>query len=105
MPKKKTSKWSFKKIVYVVLTIILGKLLGIIAYGLLSLKFIHMLVRRGLPVEYDHIFGSVFSPVPANIFWLFVLGGAVGGFFMGLRWWQMIYVEHRHWKKWKKRGR
>ena len=102
MPKKKTDKWSLKKVIYVLLTIGLGKLLGLIAYGLITLKFIKILVRRGLPVEYDHIYWFIYSPVPAYLFWVLVLSGVIGGFFLGLRWWQMVYVEHRHWKKWGK---
>lgn len=102
MPKKKSDEWSLKKVIYVILAIILGKLLGLVAYGLLSIKFIAMLTRRRLPVEYDHIYGPIYSPVPANLFWLFILTGVVTGFFVGLRWWKMVYVEHRHWKKWKK---
>ena len=101
MPKKKSDQLSLKKIIYVILTIILGKLLGFLAYELISIKFIKILVRRGLPVEYNRVFEPVYSPVPAHLFWLLVLTGAIGGFFLGLRWWQMVYVEHRHWKKWK----
>jgi hypothetical protein len=99
MSKKKTDKWSLKKGVYVILTMGLGKLLGLIAYGLITLKFIKILVRRGLPVEYDHIYWFIYSPVPAYLFWVLVFSGVIGGFFLGLRWWQIVYVEKRHWRK------
>lgn len=103
MSKKKSNGWSLKKVIYVVLTIGLGKLLGLIAYGLITLKFIKILVRRGLPVEYGQIFWFVYSPLPAYLYWTLIYAGVIGGFFLGLRWWQMVYVEHRHWRKWKKK--
>jgi len=71
-------------------------------YELLSINFIRMLARRGLPIEYDHIFGPVYSPLPAYLFWFLIICGAIGGFFLGLYWWKMIYIEHRHWKKWRR---
>ncbi|HUD08674.1 MAG TPA: hypothetical protein VMQ48_01130 [Candidatus Saccharimonadales bacterium] len=102
MPKKKTNKWNLKKVIYVLLAVVLGKLLGFIAFGLLSIEFIKMLTRRGLPVEYDQIFWFVYSPLPAYLYWTLIYAGVIGGFFLGMRWWQMVYVEHRHWKKWGK---
>jgi hypothetical protein len=99
MPKKKRDLLSPKKIIYVLLTILLGKLLGLLAYALLSMKFIKMLVKRGLPVEYDHIYWFIYSPLPAYLFYVLVITGAISGFFLGLRWWKMVYVEKRHWKK------
>jgi len=102
MPKKKTNKWNLKKVIYVLLAVALGKLLGFIAFGLLSIEFIKMLTRRGLPVEYDQIFWFVYSPLPAYLYWTLIYAGVIGGFFLGMRWWQMVYVEHRHWKKWGK---
>ena len=28
----------------------------------------------------------------------FFLGGAFGGFFLGIHWWNVVYVEKRHWR-------
>jgi hypothetical protein len=101
MPKKKTNKWSAKKIIYILLAITLGKLLGFVSFEILSLKFVKMLTRRGLPVEFSQVFWFVWSPLPAYLYWTLIYAGVIGGFFAGLRWWQIIYVEHRHWRKWK----
>ncbi len=103
MPKKGKNKWSAKKIIYVLLVIALGKLLGFIAFEILSLKFVKILTRRGLPVEFDHILWFVWSPLPAYLYWILVYAGAIGGFFLGLRWWQIVYVEKRHWRNWKRK--
>jgi hypothetical protein len=102
MPKK-TNKWSLKKIFYILLAVVLGKLLGFLAFEALTLKFIKILVRRGLPVEFNQIFWFLWSPLPAFLFWTLIWAGVIGGLYLGLRWWQMVYVEHRHWRKWKKR--
>lgn len=100
--KKKTNRWSPKKIIYLILAIILGKLLGFLAFELLTLKFVAMLGKRGLPVEYDQIIWFVYSPLPAYLCWTLIFAGVIGGLYLGLRWWHMVYVEHRYWKKWKR---
>ena len=95
----KTKKFNFKKTVYVILTMIIGKLLGFMIYGLLSIRFIHSMDESNLPVDYTSILGIIHSPLPARLFWLLVSSGLVSGFFLGLRWWRLVYVEHRHWRK------
>jgi hypothetical protein len=99
MSKKKTDKWSLKKVIYVLLVISLGKILGFLAFELLTLKFVQVLEKRGLPVEFDQIFWFVWSPLPAYLYWTLVYVGVIGGFFLGLKWWQIVYVEKRHWRK------
>ena len=95
---KQVAKISVKKIVYVVLTIFLGKLLGLLAFELISFNFVSTLEKDSLPVAYDQIFGLVWSPLPAYLFCTLIFFGAVGGFFLGLTWWRIVYVEHRHWR-------
>jgi hypothetical protein len=92
---KKERKISPKKIIYVLLTIFLGKLLGLIAFEIISLVFVKASQRAGSVVEYDQVFGLVYSPLPAYLFWTLISAGAIGGFFLGLTWWGIIYVEHR----------
>jgi hypothetical protein len=90
--------FNLKKIIYVILSIFLGKLLGFLIFELFTLRFIRSMSRQGLPVIERHIFGITDSPLPAYLFWLLILFGALGGFIAGLRWWQMVYVEKRHWR-------
>lgn len=99
MPKKKKDKWSVKKVIYVLLVIGLGKLLGFLAFEALTLKFIRILMKRGLPVEFHQVFWFVWSPLPNYLYWVLIWSGAIGGFFVGLKWWQIVYVEKRHWRK------
>jgi len=103
MPKKKSDEWTPKKIIYVLLAVSLGKLLGFLAFELLTLKLVKILVRRGLPVQFDQIFWFIESPLPVFLYWTLIFAGAVGGFFLGMRWWQIVYVERRHWRIGKKR--
>lgn len=95
---KKESRINPKKTIYVILTILLGKMLAFIAFEIISLIFVKTLQKSGLPVLYEQIFGLVYSPLPAYLFWTFMSVGVVGGFFLGLTWWRIIYVGKRHWK-------
>jgi hypothetical protein len=99
MSKKKTNKWSLKKVVYVLLAMSLGKILGFLAFEILSLKFVRILEWRGLPVEFQQVFWFIWSPLPGHLFWILIWSGVIAGFFAGLHWWQIIYVEKRHWRK------
>ncbi len=101
----KKQKINIKKVVYVILVILLGKMLAFIAFELLSLKLVRSLEERGFAVIYNHILGPIYSPLPAGIYWVFIIIGAVGGFFLGLSWWRIVYVEHRHWSNWCKCNR
>ncbi len=95
---EKVAKLNLKKIIYVILTIFLGKMLAFIVFEIISLNFVSALVSADLPVEYNHIFGLVYSPLSPYLFWIFIALGAVSGFFVGLAWWRIIYIEHRHWR-------
>ncbi len=103
MPKKKTDKLSLKKVAYLILAVVLGKLLGLIAFELLSLLVVKLSENDNVSVEYSQMFGPIYSPLSAEFFWIFILVGMIGGFFLGLSWWRIVYVEHRHFRKWRKK--
>lgn len=85
MPEKNEDRMSPKKVVYIILTMVLGSILGCLAYGLLSLAC----VKTG--------------PVPTALFWILILSGAVSGYFISFRWWRIVYIEHRHWRNWREK--
>ena len=87
-----------KKSVYILLTVILGILIGFLAYELISAWIVKVQLNRGVMVEYNHIFWLVCSPLSVFAFWKDIILGAVGGFFLGFYWWRLVYVEHRHWR-------
>lgn len=76
---------NFKKAVYIFLTMVLGGLLGCLAYGLTTL-----ISPKAM----------AFSTI---LFDILILAGIISGFFLGFRWWRIVYVEHRHWR-WKRRN-
>jgi len=78
MKKGKTGKVSPKKAIYIMLTMVLGGLLGCFIYGLLSFSF----------------------SLPCNFYAYFVVIGTLMGIPLGFYWWKVVYIEHRHWKKW-----
>ena len=90
---------SIKKIIYLTLVVVLGALVGFLVLAFLALVVIKFQELRGPLAAGAFLSGLVYGPIPAILFWVFILVGAVGGFFVGPRWWQIIYVEHRRWRR------
>ena len=91
---------SLKKIIYILLTILLVEMCGFIFHEIVSVEVLKVLVRNGMSVTYFHIAGFLYSPLPSYLFWGIATVGAFGGIFLALRWWTIVYIEHRHWKDW-----
>jgi hypothetical protein len=85
MGKNTKEKMSPKKVVYIILTSILGTLVGFIAFELLSIRC------------------ATIGLLSFSYFWTLILAGAISGFFLGFRWWRIVYIEHRHWSNWHRR--
>jgi hypothetical protein len=79
---------------------IFGQLLGFFAFEAFASIFIKLREMQGRLIDFSYVYNLIFIPLPQYVFWLFIAGGAIGGFFLGLAWWRMIYVEHRRWKDW-----
>jgi len=87
---------SFKKIVYLILTMVLGVLLMSIIHTLLDFWYFYaFLAAQAQPETYSFWLFSTHLPLYVPV--LLTLAGIIGGFFVGLRWWQWVYVEKRHW--------
>jgi len=84
-----------KKIIYIILVVILWALIGLILFGLstLALIKIYPFIKSGII-----FWGYIYSPIPEYILWLFVLVGGISGYFVGLKWWKWVYIEHKHWR-------
>jgi polyferredoxin len=88
-----------KRNIYILLSIFLGILLGIIAEALVERAYINSMLSQGIiPVS---TWGGCYY-LPPIFSALFLAGGAALGYVLGVRWWQLVYVEHRHWKMGKK---
>jgi len=80
--------------VYLSASTILGVLLSFIAHGLIEINYLRNAESQGQIVPF---YGSCTLKPELQIA-LFLIG-AVGGFLLGLFWWQKVYVERFRVKK------
>lgn len=86
-----------KKIIYLICSVFLGILLGTIVHGVAEIEYLKYPYLQNIVPE-AHPFWGTNCFLPAFWQYLFLAGGAIGGYFVGKRWWQIVYVEHRHWR-------
>jgi len=85
------------------LTVVLGVLTSYLAHALIETAYLDWAVERGVVVTwYRHLWFGSCALHPAIQYGLLLLG-VIGGFLLGRIWWRWVYVEHRHWRHWKKR--
>lgn len=82
-----------KKIVYLIASTILGLLLSLIAHSVIEVYRIKWLLSNSKEIIFYG--GCTLTPTLQASLWVI---GLVLGFFLGLFWWQKIYVE-RLWSK------
>lgn len=88
-----------KRTLYIVLTTVLGIMLGFLVHALAEMWAIDLIVQGGSPFGLTLTIDQWFTVHRA---WSMVtlVGGAVTGFFLGKYWWRLVYIEHRHfWHK------
>lgn len=96
---KRKRKINIKKIIYICAAMFLGFLLSLIAHAFIEMYLIIQMLEAGrVPFAYGR---HEFLP-PLLSFSLTVTGLALG-YVAGVRWWQWVYVEKRHWIFRKKR--
>jgi hypothetical protein len=96
---------SAKKIIYIVLTMILGAEVSVLVYVELEILYLRYLVVNNLPLINHDLFGYGYFLLPTSIFVVILLLGIIGGFLLGRCWWHMLYEQKKHWlwKNWGKR--
>lgn len=83
-----------KKIIYVIAAMFLGFLLSLIVHAELEMWYIKRLLSAGVvPIAY----GSR-EFLPPLVSFLLAIFGLIFGYITGQRWWQLVYVEKRHWR-------
>lgn len=92
-----------KKNIYLLLTTFLGILLGGVVIAFVEKWIINNALSQGaLPQAYFYIRedGYISPYLSAGI----LIAGAVFGFLLGRKWWRIVYIEKRHWRKkgWKR---
>ncbi|MEK7576693.1 MAG: hypothetical protein AAB482_03275 [Patescibacteria group bacterium] len=85
-----------KRRFYLFCTIILGVLLLSIVHAIVEMWYINLLVSDfdmyGFRLSWSQWF--LVHNVLSVALWIF---GAWFGYWLGIRWWQIVYVERRHW--------
>ena len=84
-----------KRRIYISLSIILGILLGGIVDALIEKTYINNMLAEGM-VPVSTWSNNCFLPLVMSV--AFLAGGAIFGYVLGVRWWQIVYVEKRHWR-------
>jgi len=85
-------KTETKRRIYIFLSMILGILLGVIAYALTETAHINNLISKDLISSEEELF------LPPAFVFVFLIAGIILGYALGVRWWQIVYVEKRHWR-------
>jgi uncharacterized BrkB/YihY/UPF0761 family membrane protein len=80
--------------IYILLAIVLGIILGVMIYAVIEKARVNSFLAAGL-THHD---------LPASTRWIIIFAGAIMGYVLGVRWWQLVYVKKQHWRK-RLRGR
>ena len=86
-----------KRLLYLSLTVLLGLLLSFIAHAAIEVAFLRYAATNYIEITWVN---GCTLPV-----WLKIalpILGIIGGYFLGVHWWRIIYIEKRrtlHWFK------
>ena len=82
-----------KKIVYLILSVILGVFLSFIVHAIIEINYLSFAETKKIYVIF---YGG--CALPYFVQAIILLIGIFGGYFMGKFWWRKIYIE-RFWEK------
>ena len=91
-----------KKPIYIFLFTLLGLMVSFLAHAGAEITYILYAFKKGIVLQNHFVFGNGYCVLPVWLQVGLVVVGVVGGFWMGIRWWQIIYVEKRF-EPWYKR--
>jgi|WetSurMetagenome_2_1015567.scaffolds.fasta_scaffold69470_4 hypothetical protein len=87
---------NIKKAIYIISSMFLGFLFSLIVHAKLEIWYIGKMLASGVtPVSFGR---QEYLPPLVSI--LLIVVGLIFGYVIGQRWWQLVYVEKRHWR-WK----
>lgn len=84
-----------KKTIYIIASMFLGLLISFIIHAEIEIWFIRKTLHSGL---LPFSFGCR-EFLPPLLSLILALLGLAFGYIVGQRWWQIVYVEKRHWRK------
>ena len=82
---------NIKKITYIILAIILGLFLSFLVHGVIEIFYINHLLNQKLLPEASSLTHQCYLPSFLQI--ILLLAGFLGGYFLGQKWWHIVYVE------------
>ena len=85
-----------KRRVYIFLTIILGIILSYIVHA--GVELLYLKVAGFENVTWYMHWGFAPCSLPPFVAYSILLIGIIGGYFLGRFWWQLVYVEKKHWR-------
>lgn len=83
-----------KKTIYLIASMILFLLIGYVISAGLELRYMNGLLKSGADLSLLENTKSGWLTLTI----ILSLLGLISGYFVGQKWWQIIYVEKRHWK-------
>jgi hypothetical protein len=87
-----------KRSFYIFMTVILGLLLSFILHALIEMLYINHLISIGKLPQGSYPLGLYWCALPDWTYYSLLVLGIVGGYFLGVNWWRIVYIEKRHWK-------
>jgi len=84
---------NIKKIIYIILTMILGLILSFIFHAAIEICYINHLLGKGILPEPSSLTHQCYLPSVLQIILLLI--GLLGGYFLGHLWWRIVYIERK----------
>ncbi|PIS41669.1 MAG: hypothetical protein COT25_01840 [Candidatus Kerfeldbacteria bacterium CG08_land_8_20_14_0_20_42_7] len=85
-----------KKIIYYIAATFLGFLLSLLLH--IAIESIYLQLSSGVP-HWHSLFGVGLDALPIWLTCLLATGGILFGYWLGVVWWRIVYIEHRLWRK------
>jgi len=88
---------NLKKAFYIALTMVLGLILSFILHAVIEIFYIDYFLSKNVLLKPSALTSKCYLPSALQIF--LILAGLLGGYFLGQKWWQIVYVERKHFKE------
>ncbi|MEK7642906.1 MAG: hypothetical protein AAB372_00415 [Patescibacteria group bacterium] len=82
--------------IYIFLSIFLGGLIAFVLQALLELWYLQLLARDFEAYSFGLTWSTLFF-VYRGISFIVFIAGVWAGFRLGEYWWELVYVQRRHW--------
>lgn len=92
-----------KHVIYLISTTILGVLLSFLAHAAMEILYITFQESRHIEIIWHKSLGFAgLCALPLLLEYAVLMAGIIFGYWLGVVWWRIVYVERRSWHSWKK---